>query len=437
MNKKIQIIRGLSIIAVIVIHTYNTYAWGGYGVIIRPLVNFAVGMFIFLSGYLTKENENGVYRDIIYRRIKKIIVPYIIWSFIFAIVNRRINTFIPDVFMSKCNGIYYFILVYIQMVLLIPVTFKLLRSRFSKLGWFVTPISIFLIRYISLWFNIELGFPFQGELFVFWFGFYYLGVSLKNGYINLQLSPKCLTNLCLFSLVIQGVEGFIWYWMGNFDMATTQLKMSSIITTGLFCISAYIYIEAGDLNLNEQPVVLKKFLKVLGDNSFGIYLCHMLIIRILNVIILIVIRGKGKNRMTYHQLMLENQQLLARKLLERVAEEGLSSGQPKVLEFLLEHDGCMQKEIAHACSVEAASVTSLLNKMERDGLVQRKIPQDNRRVSQVWLTEAGRQKAQMVRDTFTRLEERLFKGFTSRERQSLLDMLQRIQENLKEDGSRE
>ena len=287
MNKKIQIMRGLSIIAVIVIHTYNTntYAWGGYGVAIRPFVNFAVGMFIFLSGYLTKENENGVYRDIIYRRIKKIIVPYIIWSFIFAIVNRRINTFIPDVFMSKCNGIYYFILVYIQMVLLIPVTFKLLQSRFSKLGWFVTPVSIFLIRYISLWFNIELGFPFQGELFVFWFGFYYLGVSLKNRYINLQLSKKYLTNLCLFSLVIQGVEGFIWYWMGNFDMATTQLKMSSIITTGLCCIRAYIYIEAGDLNLNEQPVILKKFLKVLGDNSFGIYLSHMLIIRILNKLV--------------------------------------------------------------------------------------------------------------------------------------------------------
>lgn len=287
MNKKIQIMRGLSIIAVIVIHTYNTntYAWGGYGVAIRPFVNFAVGMFIFLSGYLTKENENGVYRDIIYRRIKKIIVPYIIWSFIFAIVNRRINTFIPDVFMSKCNGIYYFILVYIQMVLLIPVTFKLLQSRFSKLGWFVTPVSIFLIRYISLWFNIELGFPFQGELFVFWFGFYYLGVSLKNRYINLQLSKKYLTNLCLFSLVIQGVEGFIWYWMGNFDMATTQLKMSSIITTGLFCIRAYIYIEADDLNLNEQPVILKKFLKVLGDNSFGIYLSHMLIIKILNKLV--------------------------------------------------------------------------------------------------------------------------------------------------------
>ena len=38
-------------------------------------------------------------------------------------------------------------------------------------------------------------------------------------------------------------------------------------------------------DLNEQPVVLKKFLKVLGDNSFGIYLCHMLIIRILNKLV--------------------------------------------------------------------------------------------------------------------------------------------------------
>ena len=31
--------------------------------------------------------------------------------------------------------------------------------------------------------------------------------------------------------------------------------------------------------------ILKKFLKVLGDNSFGIYLSHMLIIRILNKLV--------------------------------------------------------------------------------------------------------------------------------------------------------
>ena len=35
-----------------------------------------------------------------------------------------------------------------------------------------------------------------------------------------------------------------------------------------------------------------------------------------------------------------------------MAELGLAPGQPKVLLYLAGHDGCMQKEIAHACSVE-------------------------------------------------------------------------------------
>lgn len=68
-------------------------------------------------------------------------------------------------------------------------------------------------------------------------------------------------------------------------MATTQLKMSSIITTGLFCIRSYRYIEGDDSKFNDQPFILKKLLKILGDNSFGIYLCHMLIIRILNKLV--------------------------------------------------------------------------------------------------------------------------------------------------------
>ena len=137
--------------------------------------------------------------------------------------------------------------------------------------------------------------------------------------------------------------------------------------------------------------------------------------------------------MTYHQIMLENQQLLARQLFERIGNEGLSSGQPKVLDFLLEHDGCMQKEIARACSVEAASVTSLLNKMEKDGLVERKIPRENRRVSLVWLTDLGREKARSVRGAFDELEEALFKGFTQEERTALLEMLVRIHDNLRQE----
>ncbi len=49
-NLKIQIIRGLAIIAVIMIHTSSDIT---FQLCVRPYINFAVAAFLFLSGYLT------------------------------------------------------------------------------------------------------------------------------------------------------------------------------------------------------------------------------------------------------------------------------------------------------------------------------------------------------------------------------------------------
>ena len=49
-NPKIQIIRALAIIAVVMIHTCQN---GIMQVYTRPFINFAVATFLFLSGYLT------------------------------------------------------------------------------------------------------------------------------------------------------------------------------------------------------------------------------------------------------------------------------------------------------------------------------------------------------------------------------------------------
>lgn len=57
-----------------------------------------------------------------------------------------------------------------------------------------------------------------------------------------------------------------------------------------------------------------------------------------------------------------------------MADIGLSPGQPKILHYLLNHDGCMQRELADACDIEPATVSRLLDKMEEDGLVRREIP---------------------------------------------------------------
>ena len=48
--------RGMAIIAVVMIHTTPAGQWQ---IFCKPFINFAVAAFVFLSGYLTKtDNDN-------------------------------------------------------------------------------------------------------------------------------------------------------------------------------------------------------------------------------------------------------------------------------------------------------------------------------------------------------------------------------------------
>ena len=47
-----------------------------------------------------------------------------------------------------------------------------------------------------------------------------------------------------------------------------------------------------------------------------------------------------------HYLIMANRMLVQRGLLERLKNTGLTIGQPKVLDYLKDHDGSSQKEIA-------------------------------------------------------------------------------------------
>ena len=257
--------------------------WGG--VLLRPFINFAVGVFVFLSGALTKKRADGRYNDLIARRLRKCMIPYILWSFLYAVINGRLNTFFPDIFFSKCNGIYYFILVYAQMVILTPIAFKLLDSSISWIGYFFTPVTILLIRYVCVIREISVGFPFQGELFTFWFAFYYFGLALENQYYVIKLNWSNWIQLYGISILVQLVEGSIWYKIGNYDLATTQLKFSSILTTSIVCYGVFMYFtdyKGTDVKLFDFG---SKIMVILGNNSFGIYLCHMLIWRALGKIV--------------------------------------------------------------------------------------------------------------------------------------------------------
>ena len=135
--------------------------------------------------------------------------------------------------------------------------------------------------------------------------------------------------------------------------------------------------------------------------------------------------------MSYHNLMMENHTLFSKMVFERLSGQELSAGQPKVLEYLIEHDGVAQKDIAEACIIEPATATSLLARMEKTGLIDRHSREDDKRYILVYLTEKGRARAEASVNVLSDVEEHVFEGFSDAEREAFISYLERVNGNLR------
>lgn len=140
-------------------------------------------------------------------------------------------------------------------------------------------------------------------------------------------------------------------------------------------------------------------------------------------------KGKKMNK-SFHYLLMANQSLLQKKLLNGLDDTCLTLGQPKVLDYLKEHDGASQKNIAAGCYIEAASLTSVLSRMEEKGMIERKMMNGNRRSLYVFLTDFGRELLDKVEQEFSEIEETVFAGITEEEQSRFMDTFLKIYENL-------
>lgn len=135
-----------------------------------------------------------------------------------------------------------------------------------------------------------------------------------------------------------------------------------------------------------------------------------------------------------HYLLMANHLLFQKSLLTDIKNTGLTPGQPKVLDYLLFHDGAFQKEIAEACYIEPATITSVLFGMENNGLITRKNLDGNRRNLYVYLTDKGRAMAEQVELKFGAIEEKALSGFSDDEKEQLMVFLTRINRNIHKKG---
>lgn len=134
------------------------------------------------------------------------------------------------------------------------------------------------------------------------------------------------------------------------------------------------------------------------------------------------------------RLLFEIEQLKRNKVQDFLLSIGLTpgEGQARILMYLASSEHVSQRKLADECMLDVTTMSRTLDRLEKQGLIERKRDPGCRRAYQISLTDRGRRKAEEVREGFRRLEGILFDGFGQREKEQLAGELQKIKDNLEE-----
>jgi DNA-binding MarR family transcriptional regulator len=118
------------------------------------------------------------------------------------------------------------------------------------------------------------------------------------------------------------------------------------------------------------------------------------------------------------------------KANDLLTELDLHAGQEMFLLNLWQRDGLTQSELADCMCIQPATITRMLDRIEKVGLVERRKDAEDQRVSRVYLTEAGRSLQRPVEAMWHKLESISMTSFTLEEQILLRRLLLQVHDNL-------
>jgi DNA-binding MarR family transcriptional regulator len=129
--------------------------------------------------------------------------------------------------------------------------------------------------------------------------------------------------------------------------------------------------------------------------------------------------------------------LLATAVLKKeLAAAGVERVKPAYLSVLMtlwETDGLSAVELGRRSGLEPSTMTGLLDRMERDGIVARRPDPSDRRLQRIYLTAAGRTFRASVLEVLNATLAKATKGLSPNDVSSTRDFLRRVLTNLKEE----
>ncbi|WP_017315652.1 MarR family winged helix-turn-helix transcriptional regulator [Mastigocladopsis repens] len=113
-----------------------------------------------------------------------------------------------------------------------------------------------------------------------------------------------------------------------------------------------------------------------------------------------------------------------------LAELGLHTGQETLLMHLWEKDGLIQCELALLMQVEAPTLTKMIHRMEKAGLLERRKDEEDARICRIYLTDEGRSLQEPVTCVWNLLEKRILANLTLEEQLLFRRLLLQVRDNL-------
>ena len=93
-----------------------------------------------------------------------------------------------------------------------------------------------------------------------------------------------------------------------------------------------------------------------------------------------------------------------------------------------------QKDLAERLDVTPSAITIALKKIENNGYITRSLGKDTR-FNEIEITEKGRELVKLTRETFSKTDRSLFRGFSEEELKLYVGFLDKIQKNIEDSAS--
>jgi mobile rSAM pair MarR family regulator len=118
------------------------------------------------------------------------------------------------------------------------------------------------------------------------------------------------------------------------------------------------------------------------------------------------------------------------RILLKKGIDAFNGAQGRILYALWQEDGVPIKTVSEKCGLDITSLTTMLERMEKSGLIRREQDQQDKRKTLLYLTEKAHKLKVDYDDVSAGMGRIYYKGFSENEIVQFESYLERIQKNL-------